>query len=184
MEYRGQWYMFYHNRKVCGRNGAQRSVNVDRLYYNDDGTIQTVIPTRTGVAQLQNVDAFAKNEVESFQNQYGIETDGDPANGVWVGSLEDGDWIRISKMDFGTGAGSFMIQAASETDGGTIEIRLDREKGPLIGACSVENTGGPQAWKTFSCDVVNATGVHDVYFCFRGGRGLLYNLDWYRFSRK
>jgi arabinoxylan arabinofuranohydrolase len=184
MEYKGKWYMFYHNREVAGRNGAQRSVNVDRLYYNEDGTMQKVIPTQKGVEQLKNVDAFARNEVETFQKQKGIETEGDPANGVWVGSLENGDWIRISKMDFGRGAGSVLIHAASEREGGTIEIRLDRENGPLVGTCIIKNTGGPQAWQTFSCDVVNAKGVHDVYFCFKGGTGPLYNLDWYRFVEK
>jgi arabinoxylan arabinofuranohydrolase len=184
MEFEGKWYMFYHNRRVAGRNGVQRSINVDRLYYNEDGTMQTVIPTRIGIEQLKNVDAFARNEVETFQKQKGIETEGDPANGVWVTFQESGDWIRISKMDFGRGAGSFMIHAASETEGGAIEIRLDRENGPLVGTCSITNTGGSQAWQTFSCDIVNAKGVHDVYFCFKGGAGPLYNLDWYRFVEK
>lgn len=41
VEYKGQWYMFYHNCSLSGR-GNLRSICVDRLYYNEDGTIQIV----------------------------------------------------------------------------------------------------------------------------------------------
>ena len=41
VEYKGQWYMFYHNCALSGR-GNLRSICVDRLYYNEDGTIQIV----------------------------------------------------------------------------------------------------------------------------------------------
>jgi hypothetical protein len=63
VEYRDQWYMFYHNSDLYfsnhpeieekfgwGHEGSphpfRRSICFDRLYYNGDGTIQTVIPTR------------------------------------------------------------------------------------------------------------------------------------------
>lgn len=40
-EYRGQWYLFYHNQALSNR-GNLRSICVDRLYYNSDGTIKKV----------------------------------------------------------------------------------------------------------------------------------------------
>jgi hypothetical protein len=47
VEYKGQWYAFYHNSVLSERNGELndwlRSICVDKLYYNPDGTIQTVI---------------------------------------------------------------------------------------------------------------------------------------------
>jgi hypothetical protein len=48
VEYEGQWYIFYHNRAVSGAE-YQRSVCIDYLYYNSDGTIQEVIATQEGV---------------------------------------------------------------------------------------------------------------------------------------
>ncbi|QJD87037.1 family 43 glycosylhydrolase [Cohnella herbarum] len=47
-EYKGQWYMFYHNQAISNQ-GNLRSVCIDRLYFNEDGTIQTVVQTKTGV---------------------------------------------------------------------------------------------------------------------------------------
>lgn len=44
VEYKGQWYAFYHNSILSGR-GNLRTICVDKLYYNPDGTIQKVIQT-------------------------------------------------------------------------------------------------------------------------------------------
>ena len=41
VEYQGQWYAFYHNCSISHR-GNLRSICADRLYFNPDGTIQTV----------------------------------------------------------------------------------------------------------------------------------------------
>ncbi|MFC4672598.1 family 43 glycosylhydrolase [Dysgonomonas termitidis] len=44
VEYKGQWYAFYHNSILSGR-GNLRSVCFDKLYFNQDGTIQKVVQT-------------------------------------------------------------------------------------------------------------------------------------------
>ncbi|MES2063845.1 MAG: family 43 glycosylhydrolase [Bacteroidota bacterium] len=44
IEYKGQWYAFYHNNVLSGR-GNLRSVCVDKLYFNKDGSIQKVVQT-------------------------------------------------------------------------------------------------------------------------------------------
>lgn len=41
VEYKGEWFLFYHDCRLS-RQGNLRSINVDRLYYNADGTIQPV----------------------------------------------------------------------------------------------------------------------------------------------
>ena len=55
VEYKGKWYLFYHNAVLTldGHSGAigRRSVCVDELHYNDDGTMQTVKQTRQGVSR-------------------------------------------------------------------------------------------------------------------------------------
>ncbi|MBN2441208.1 MAG: family 43 glycosylhydrolase [Spirochaetales bacterium] len=48
VEYDGQWYIFYHNRAVSDAV-YQRSVCIDYLYYNSDGTIRPVNATQEGV---------------------------------------------------------------------------------------------------------------------------------------
>ncbi|PUZ25075.1 glycosyl hydrolase family 43 [Chitinophaga parva] len=45
VEYKGQWWAFYHNAVLSGHVGELRSVCVDKLFYNPDGTIQKVVQT-------------------------------------------------------------------------------------------------------------------------------------------
>jgi len=44
VEYKGQWYAFYHNSALSHFDWL-RSICVDKLYYNADGTIQMVKQT-------------------------------------------------------------------------------------------------------------------------------------------
>ena len=40
-QYKGEWFLFYHSQKLSNQ-GNLRSICVDRLHYNEDGTIQLV----------------------------------------------------------------------------------------------------------------------------------------------
>ncbi len=44
VQYKGQWYAFYHN-SALSHHDWLRSICVDKLFYNDDGTIQKVVQT-------------------------------------------------------------------------------------------------------------------------------------------
>lgn len=54
IEFKGRWYLFYHNATLTldGRPGAigRRSVCVDELFYNPDGTMKFVEQTKKGVS--------------------------------------------------------------------------------------------------------------------------------------
>jgi arabinoxylan arabinofuranohydrolase len=65
VEYKGQWYLFYHNADLALKNIPpdseerkyvqwRRSVCIDYLYYNENGTIQKVEQTKQGVKPLIN----------------------------------------------------------------------------------------------------------------------------------
>jgi arabinoxylan arabinofuranohydrolase len=49
VEMGGEWFLFYH---VEGPSWYERRVCVDRLHYNPDGTIQTVVMTKEGVGPI------------------------------------------------------------------------------------------------------------------------------------
>ena len=51
VEFKGQWYFIYHNGSIQnphGGNSFRRSVCVDYLYYNPDGTMKRVVQTTEG----------------------------------------------------------------------------------------------------------------------------------------
>ncbi|MGN9837824.1 glycoside hydrolase family 43 protein [Nonomuraea sp. H19] len=45
IEFKGQWYMVYHNAGAPGGGNFRRSVTLDKLYFNADGTMQKVVQT-------------------------------------------------------------------------------------------------------------------------------------------
>jgi arabinoxylan arabinofuranohydrolase len=45
VKYKGQWYAFYHNQSISGKSDL-RSICVDKLFFNEDGTIQKVNQTK------------------------------------------------------------------------------------------------------------------------------------------
>mgnify|MGYP000170988990 CR=1 FL=1 len=53
VEFKGNWYFIYHNAQLPGGGVYRRSVCVDRLEYNEDGTIRKVQRTDTSVPPIE-----------------------------------------------------------------------------------------------------------------------------------
>jgi len=181
IDYMGNSYFFYHNGALPGGGGYHRSVCVEQFKYNSDGTIPQMKMTNTGVTQVNNLNPYNKTEAETICWESGVKTEDCSEGGLNVGSIENGDYIKVKGADFGTGATSFDARVASANNGGNIEIRIDSATGKLIGTCSVSSTGGWQTWATKTCTITETTGVHDLYFKFTGGSGKLFNFNWWKF---
>lgn len=192
--FNNQWYCVYHTQTLCsaqlGSGKGYRSPQINKLYYNADGTIQEVQADMKGVAQIANLNPYQRTEAETIGWNAGIQTEvcsatGGPVNNLDVGFIDTGDWIAVGNAAFGTaGAKTFTANVASANSGGNIEIHLDSPTGTLIGTLNVPSTGGWQAWQQVTINVSAATGVHNVYFVFTGGSGYLFNFDYWKFTSR
>ena len=182
VDYKGHSYFAYHNGTLPGGGGFQRSACVEEFTYNPDGTIPEINMSKEGPAQLQALNPFVRNEAETICWSVGIETEVCEAGGMNIGFIENGDYIKVSGVDFEKGAESFTASIASAGNGGSIEIRLDAKDGKLVGTCDVPTTGGWQTWQEVTCDIEGAEGEHDLYFVFTGGESYLFNMDWWQFG--
>lgn len=185
--FKGRWFHVYHNRIVAHQagipTGFRRNLGIEEITFNDDGSINQVTYTTNGVAQIGRVNHFSRVEGETFQSQSGVETEPCAEGGMNLTDLNDGDWVKVAGVDFGSpGAKKFMARVASAGPGGSIELRLGSPDGKLIGTCKVENTGGAQSWKSVMCDVSGATGVQDLVLKFTGGEEPLLNLNYWQFE--
>jgi len=71
VEYKGQWYLFYHNCDISGA-GNLRSVCIDYLYFNGDGTIKTVVQTKKGgIKSTGNPPVFDMRKYHGITGAYG-----------------------------------------------------------------------------------------------------------------
>lgn len=175
IEYKGQSYIFYHNRSVSGHS-YRRSINVDTLSYNSDGTMRRSTPTTSGVAQIKNFDPFRKFEAETMDSQNGIETERASEGGMNV-MFDNGDWIKLSKVDFGSGANFIEARVASSSST-TFDILLNSLNSTPVGTLQIPNTGGLQSWQSVTAELNGAVGIADVYFRARGR----VNVNWYQFA--
>jgi hypothetical protein len=196
VQYKNNWYVFYHDRRLRDTqnpqpSGERRSVSVDKLEYNTDGTIKKATLTTAGPAQIKNLNPYdtilattinrqsgtIKTAICSAPNPGTITNDnvgtsagtaGDRC--VMLTSIKDGSWVRLKGVDFGTaGAAKFVVRAASAATGGSIEIRTGSNTGTLAGTCTIGATGGIATWKDIECNVSALTGVKDyLYLVFKG----------------
>jgi arabinoxylan arabinofuranohydrolase len=175
-------YFFYHNGALPGGSGYTRSVAVEKFSYRSDGTIPTITMTTAGAPQIGTLNPYTRQEAETIAWESGVETEPVSTGGMSVAYVDNGDYIKVKGVAFGSGASSFTARVASGAAGGHIELRLDGPTGTLAGTCSVAGTGGWQTWTSVTCPTSGATGTHDLYLRFTGGSGSLMNVDWWQFS--
>jgi arabinoxylan arabinofuranohydrolase len=182
VDFKGNSYFFYHNGALPGGGGYTRSVAVEKFTYNSDGSIPTINMTTSGAPAADTLNPFTRQEAETIAQESGIETEAASEGGRGVGFIENGDWIKVKNVAFGSGARTFTARVASATSGGTIELRLGGTSGTVVGRCTAPGTGGWQTWTTVSCSVSGATGTQDLYLRFTGGSGYLFNVNWWQFT--
>ncbi|MCR5378659.1 MAG: family 43 glycosylhydrolase, partial [Fibrobacter sp.] len=90
-EFKGHSYVVYHDRRIAkGHNGLEiipaddgkpnpnegyhRSVSVDEMFYNNDGTIKTVTVTNEGPKQIENFDPYDWYPALTSSKQKGIRS--------------------------------------------------------------------------------------------------------------
>jgi hypothetical protein len=107
VEYKGQWYLFYLTDDVSQFDWL-RSVNVDLLQYNPDGTIQAVVQTTEGVPSVgppENRAVIGRYEAEDGQvTMANVISDPAASGGKAVGGFGTaGAQVQFSSVDAGPG---------------------------------------------------------------------------------
>jgi beta-glucosidase len=84
-----------------------------------------------------------------------------------VAARHPGSWLGFRAVDFGSGADRVRAVASAPAGGAQVEVRLDEPlTGALTATLQVPATGDPQIWAQVDAPLIDATGVHDVYFVF------------------
>lgn len=187
VDYKGHSYFFYHTGKLPGGGGFGRSVAVEEFEYGKDGSFPTIMATDKGVEPIGVYSPYGRrNQAETMASSHGVKTEPNAKTGVYVSEVHNGDWTLLRNVDFGSEAkaGKLKVKAASALQGGVIELRADSIGGPLVASVSVPDTGGWEEWGEFVAEAAPISGVHDVYFVFKGMKGpKLFNFDWWELKR-
>ena len=201
VDYKGHSYVFGQNYDLMHLetfvHHERRSVSATEITYNADGTIQEVPYwlDQKPMKQLHWLNPYKRVEAETMAWGYGlksakmgIENTGVVADmptstgkkNMYIYDINNGEYIKLRGVDFGKGAKQFNIAAAS-TGGVTVNLRLDSNKGPVVGTVTIGKTGNVEKYRVFSGKVKNVAGVHDLYICFDKASGDV-RLDYWQFK--
>ena len=181
VQYKGQWYLFYHDKQLSPNFDKNRSVRIDDLNFNDDGTIQKVIPTLRGVGI---VDAKSKIQIDRYSE---ISKEGVAASFIntnntfegWKISLNGKNtWVKFDRVDFGDGNLKSVNVRSQSANGGTVEIRADKADGPVLARVEI---GKSVDWQMVNAKVAGIpSGIHDLVVTHDEDNDV--DVDWINFD--
>lgn len=185
VDFRGKTYLFYHDASLPGGSGFTRSVCVREMDFGRDGKVNPVKMVKEGVEKgLKPLCPYRKVEAETMAWSKRMKSDYNPQVGVFVTALRNGSYTRVRDVDFGEKAPSCILARLSTTHNADIvmEVRLDGLEGKVLAELKVPRTGGDR-WKLVEKQIPQVTGVHDLYFIFKGKamRNLAY-FDYWKLS--
>jgi len=199
IEYKGKSYVFGHSydllKQITPKFYERRSVDMDEMYYNSDGTIRNRhYLSVEGPEQVATLNPYVRVEAETMAWSEGVKThfetewegDFDWARGeriadrLYVTSINHGDYIMVKGVNLGAGAGTIEV-SVSPVYGGKIEVHSGSIDGPILTTVEIPGSLEAGIWKVISAPVESVSGIHDLYFVFRGEKEL-FSFDWWRFS--
>jgi hypothetical protein len=172
-EYKGQWYLFYHQNAYSPRFDKNRSICIDSMFFNEDGTIQKVTPTLRGVgttssSQKIQIDRYSAISGAGVSAEL-IDTS-DTFQGWKAVMSQPNDRMRYNAVDFGTRKPKTVQVKAHSEKGGILKISINDSKGTILSQVQVPGTTG---WQVIDAKVkkfkpgiqnliVESLGDHEV----------------------
>ena len=173
VNYKGQWYLFYHRNDYSPKFDKNRSVCIDKLSFNADGSIQEVKPTLRGVGispatkpiqidRYSSISGNAKtNYVMAFMPQMG-----------WQVSLQKGASVKYTDVDF---SGIKPIAVVRAQGNGTIAIKVN---GKMITTMDVNAVRMSEEYTTTTPITTRTNNIGDIEVVCSSGE---VDIDWIRF---
>ena len=179
VNYKGQWYLFYHHNDFSPRDDKRRSVCIEKLYFNADGTIEIDrYSAASNDVTTQLIDTV--NTFRSYQATLPTK----------------GSWIKYNDVNFDCLTEGYLIVNAKATDNTTLFIREKTANGKII--AKIEMTVKPETpagapamfrrdfsnqWLTLTAPLeYTPKGVTDLVVTCEGKAGV--SIDWVQFKNR
>lgn len=180
VEYRGQWYLFYHHNDYSPHFDKNRSVRVDSLFFNADGTIRKVIPTLRGVGIT---DARTRIRIDRYSSispagvSIAFLDEAEPFKGWKTIFGKKNAWLQYNKVDFGNEKVQELVVRTRSLSGGVLQVRTGKNGKP-VATVSIPRS---KEWVESRVPVVSApTGVNDLHVSLLKGSQV--EVDWIGFD--
>ena len=180
VQYKNQWYLFYHDRDYSPKFDKNRSARIDSLSFNVDGTIKKVIATLRGVGlsaatkEIQ-IDRYSRLSDKGVSIAL-IDTVNTFAGWNTVFKAPN-SWVQYNSVDFGKKKIKSVEVRSKSATGGTIQVRVDKVDGPVVAEVTIPKGND---LKAVEAKVSNSQkGVHNLFVVLKDSP---VEVDWIKFK--
>ncbi len=180
IQFKNQWYLFYHQNDYSPNFDKARSVRADSLSFNADGTIKKVIPTLRGIGVTQSSEKIQMDRFSAISKE-GATTDFlDTTNRFlgWKTILNSNNaWIQYNTVAFGKNAAKSVSIKANAPNGATILIKSGNASDKTIAEITIPKGSN---WTVIKKPISGLSeGVKNIIVQLRGdGKA---EVDWVSF---
>ena len=180
INYKGEWYLFYHHNPFSPHDNKRRSAQIEKLYFNPDGTIQEVYETMRGVGINQ---ATEKIEIDRYSNSSEDVTtslidENNPFLSYEATLPAKGSWFKYNDVDFDCIEDGYLIINVNVTDDTKLCVREGSPDGKVIACLNLEMSNQYLTQKA-NLEYV-PKGIIDLVIT-NEGKGVV-SVDWVKFK--
>ncbi len=180
IQFKNQWYLFYHDRDYSPNFDKARSIRADSLFFEPDGTIRKVVPTFRGIG-VTNATARIQMDRYSLKSAEGASIDFlDTTNRFdgWKLIMDKpGAWVQYNTVSFEKSYKALTMRVSSKS-GGTVVVRTKDANGPVLAELNVK---AGTAWGTSSFIIKNTPkGIQNLVVQLKGAGDA--EVDWISFK--
>ena len=198
INYKGQWYLFYHRNWFSPRDDKRRSACIEKLFFNPDGTIQEVKPTMRGVginAATEKIEIDRYSEASADVTTELIDTI-NTFRSYQATLPVKGSWLKYADIDFGCLTDGYFVISAKAADNTVFYVREKSADGKIL--AKVEMTVKPESpagapamfrrdfsnqWLTMTAPLeYTPKGVSDLVITCEGDAAV--SVDWIQFKNR
>jgi hypothetical protein len=183
LQFKNQWYLFYHHNDLSPKFDKNRSVRIDSLSFAADGSIRKVKPTLRGVGLTDARQKIQLDRYSRLSEQGAAIAFLDTANtfqGWKTVFASNSGWVQYNGVAFGAQKPKTVLLRGASSAGATLQIRLDNAAGPVIAEVTVPKGGG---WQDIKAPVLAfKPGTHALFVAPKSKTGAAVEVDWVSFE--
>ena len=198
INYKGQWYLFYHRNWFSPRDDKRRSACIEKLFFNPDGTIQEVKPTMRGVginAATEKIEIDRYSAASADVTTQLIDTV-NTFRSYEATLPAKGSWLCYKDIDFSVLTDGYFVISAKAADNTAFYIREKSADGKIL--AKIEMTVKPEQapgmpamfrrdftnqWLTMTASLdYTPKGVSDLVITNEGDA--VVSVDWIQFKNR
>lgn len=180
INYNNQWYLFYHHNDYSPKFDKNRSVRIDSMFFEKDGSIRKVIPTLRGVGITKASSEIQIDRYSRIAGQGVTIAFNDSLNTFkgWKTVFKAPNaWVQYNSVDFEKGKFKTLEANVHSPNGGTFEVRLDKADGPKIALVKVPKGNSMTKINAKASGVKK--GVHTLFVVSKENA---LDIDWIKFQ--